>query len=139
MSRNKKTLIITENQEQALVNYLKQEEKPLTKTGKPYSINPDKVLIVKRFLDNHFQKGCKETIGVNGLPCKVNIVALKSSNGDILREEIPTEELHDLLIDNFKNMFINTDERDCFLKQVMNDWFNNRISIHGLLSVNSIR
>lgn len=135
---SKKTIIITESQEQALVNILKQQEKPLTKKGKPYMINPEKVLIVKRFLDNNFQKGSAESLGANGLPCKVNIVGLKSSNGEILRN-LQIEELHDLLIDQFKNMFFDRDERDCFLKQVMNDWFNNKISVHGMLSVNSIK
>ena len=134
----KKTIIITESQEQALVNYLNQEEKPVVKKGKPYTVNPDKVLIVKQFLDKNFKKGSAESLGANGMPCKVNIVGQLSSNGEVLRN-IQFEELHDLLIDRFKNMFLDKDERFCFLKQVMNDWFNDKISVHGMLSVNSIR
>ena len=133
-----KTIIITESQEQALVNYLKQQDNPVTKRGAPYVVNPEKVLIVKQFLDKNFKKGNAESLGANGMPCKVNIVGMLSSNGQVLRN-LQFEELHDLLIDRFKNMFFDKDERDCFLKQVMNDWFNNKISVHGLLSVNSIK
>ena len=133
-----KTIIITESQEQALVNYLNQQEKPVVKKGKPYVVNPEKVLIVKQFLDKNFKKGNAESLGANGMPCKVNIVGMLSSNGQVLRN-LQFEELHDLLIDRFKNMFFDKDERDCFLKQVMNDWFNDKISVHGLLSVNSIK
>ena len=101
----KKTLIITESQEQALVDYLKQEEQPIVKKGKPYTINPDKVLIVKQFLDKNFKKGNAESLGSNGMPCKIDIVGQISSNGDVLRN-LHIEELHDLLIDRFKNMFL---------------------------------
>ena len=134
----KKTLIITESQEQALVDYLKQEEQPIVKKGKPYTINPDKVLIVKQFLDKNFKKGNAESLGSNGMPCKIDIVGQISSNGDVLRN-LHIEELHDLLIDRFKNMFLDKDERNCFLKQVMNDWFNDKIGVFGTLSVNSIK
>lgn len=130
-----KRIIITEEQEQALVHLLKQSS---TKKGKPYVVNPEKVLVVKRFLDTNFKKGNIENIGPNGLPCKQNIVAMLSSTGDVLKN-MQFEELHDLLIDRFKNMFYDKDERNCFLKQVMNDWFNDKIGVFGTLSVNAIK
>jgi hypothetical protein len=47
-------------------------------------------------------------------------------------------ELQDLLIDKYKNMFLDTVERELFMKQVVDDWFNNKISPIGLLSVNKL-
>lgn len=135
---SKKTIIITESQEQAIVNTLKLQQKETTKKGKPYTVNPEKVLIVKQFLDKNFKRGDIENIGPDGMPCKTNIVGLLSSNGEVLRN-MQFEELHDLLIDRFKNMFFDRDERNCFLKQVMDDWFNNKIGTFGTLSVNYIK
>ena len=44
----------------------------------------------------------------------------------------------DRLIENFKNMFLNPDERKRFIKQVIRDWYDGRISPYGLLSVNYV-
>ena len=131
----KKNIIITEAQEEALINLL---NKDTNKKGKPYTVSPEKVLIVKQFLDKNFKRGSIENIGDDGMPCKVNIIGLLSSNGEVLRN-MQFEELHDLLIDRFKNMFLNRDERNCFLKQVMNDWYNKKIGTFGTLSVNYIK
>ena len=79
---SKKNIIITEAQEEALIHLL---NKDTTKQGKPYTVNPEKVLIVKQFLDKNFKRGNIENIGDNGMPCKVNIVGLLSSNGEVLR------------------------------------------------------
>ena len=138
-------LIITEKQEKKLANILNEgmfmEPSPqnpsMKKANKPYCINPDKVLIVKNFLDNGFQKGSMENIGNNGLPQKVNIVAMLSSNGDVLRNMTMTE-MNDMLIDKFKNMFSDHDERSLFMKQVLKDWFNDKIGTFGSLSVNHL-
>ena len=61
-----------------------------------------------------------------------------SSNGDVLQNMFDTQ-LEDLLVDKFKNMFLNTVERQKFLHQVMDDWFNDRIGMFGNLSVNILK
>lgn len=135
-----KKVIITEEQETILANKLNEEilQMPVDKKmNKPYCINPDKVILVKNFLDKNFQKGNLENIGANGLPQKVRIAAMMSSTGDVLRNLLDSE-LEDLLIDKFKNMFLDTNERGLFMKQVVDDWFNNKISPIGLLSVNKL-
>ena len=135
-----KKVIITEEQETILANKLNEEilQMPVDKKmNKPYCINPDKVILVKNFLDKNFQKGNLENIGANGLPQKVRIAAMMSSTGEVLRNLLDSE-LEDLLIDKFKNMFLDTNERGLFMKQVVDDWFNNKISPIGLLSVNKL-
>jgi hypothetical protein len=135
-----KKVIITEEQEKKLANKLNEEilQMPVDKKmNKPYCINPDKVLLVKNFLDKNFQRGNIEDIGDNGLPRKTRIAAMMPSSGEVLRNLLDSE-LQDLLIDKYKNMFLDTVERELFMKQVVDDWFNNKISPIGLLSVNKL-
>ena len=138
-----KRVIITEEQEKKLIKMLNEETQvqqiPVPKsTGKPYSIDPDKVLVVKKFLDNNFKKGNLERIGASGMPEKVRIVSMFASNGELLKS-LYEEDLQDLLIDKFKNMFKDTVCRDLFMKQVMKDWFDNKIGVFGNLSVNCLK
>ena len=137
-----KKVIITEEQEKKLISLLTEEQikkMPVPeKTKKPYCINPDKVLIVKKFLDNTFpKKGKIERIGANGLIELIPIASIMSSTGEPLKN-FYKEDIHDMLVEKFKKMFLDHTERDLFLKQVVEDWFNNKISVHGLLSVNHL-
>ena len=107
------------------------------KTG-PYFINPEKVLLVKKFLDTNFKRGEIENLGPDGFPAKMRIVGMLSSNGEVLRNMYETQ-LEDLLIERFKNMFLDKVERQKFLHQVMDDWFSDKIGMFGNLSVNILK
>ena len=138
-----KRVIITEAQEQQLIKILNNEEEvqqmPVPKTAnKPYCIDPDKVKIVRKFLDSNFTKNNLERIGANGMPEKIRIVTMSSSTGEPLKS-LYEQDLLDLLIEKYKKMFLDKEERMLFLKQVMNDWFNNKIGVHGTLSVNYLK
>ena len=138
-----KRVIITEAQEQQLIKILNNEEEvqqmPVPKTAnKPYCIDPDKVKVVRKFLDSNFTKNNLERIGASGMPEKIRIVTMSSSNGEPLKS-LYEEDLLDLLIEKFKKMFLDKEERMLFLKQVMNDWFKNKIGVHGTLSVNCLK
>lgn len=39
--------------------------------------------------------------------------------------------VQDHLIDKFKKMFVDTNERDLFIAQVLKDWINGKIGIFG--------
>lgn len=135
-----KRLIITEEQERKLIEILNNKEvvqqMPVPKkANKPYCIDPDKVKVVKKFLDDNFKTNYIERIGETGMPEKVRVVTMSFSNGEPMKN-LYSEDLHDLLIEKFKKMFIDKEERSLFLQQVMNDWFDNKIGIHGTLSVN---
>jgi dGTP triphosphohydrolase len=59
-------------------------------------------------------------------------------NGEIL-QNLGEMQLEDLLIEKFKNMFIDKVERQKFLHQVLQDWFNDKIGMFGNLSVNILK
>lgn len=134
-------IIITEAQEQQLIKLLKEDtvqQMPVDKKmNKPYTIDPQKVMVVKKFLDDNFKKGNIERIGSDGLKEVVPIVSIVSSTGESLKN-LYKEDLCDLLIEKFKKMFLDKIERELFMKQVMEDWFNDKINIHGMLSVNHL-
>ena len=134
-----KTLIITEEQARALSNEIPQNapSKMPEKAG-PYIVNPENVLLVKKYLDTNFKKGQIENLGPDGFPAKVRIAGMMSSNGDII-QNLGEMQLEDLLIEKFKNMFLNKDERGKFIHQVLQDWFNDKIGMFGNLSVNLIK
>jgi hypothetical protein len=134
-----KKLIITEEQVHALSNIISQNspEKMPEKSG-PYYVNPENVLIVKKYLDTNFKKGHIENLGPDGFPAKVRIAAMLSSNGDII-QNLGEMQLEDLLIEKFKNMFMDKNERNKFLHQVLQDWFNDKIGMFGNLSVNILK
>lgn len=135
-----KKLIISEKQEKEIINLLNEEiyNMPVDKKmNKPYCINPEKVLIVKNFLDKTFSHHDYEQVGKNGLPTVIKIISMKASNGEPLKY-MYKDQLHDLLIDRFQNMFSDTTERELFMKQVMEDWINNKIGIFGNLSTNRL-
>lgn len=133
-------LIITKKQTKYLVDKLLSEEINLptpSEASKPYFISPEKVLIVKRFLDQNFTKGNYEIVGSNGFPQKQKIVGMKSSDGQVLKN-MYLDQLKDLLIDKFQNMFVDEEERSIFMDKVLNDWFNDKIGVFGTLSVNHL-
>ena len=134
-----KKLIITEEQVHALSNVIRQnnQDKLPEKAG-PYVVNPENVLLVKKYLDSNFKKGQLDQIGPDGFPAKVRIAGMMTSNGDIL-QNLGEMQLEDLLIEKFKNMFIDKVERQKFLHQVLDDWFNDKIGMFGNLSVNILK
>ena len=88
----------------------------------------DKVEIVKNYLDNNFMRATFEKDGENvGIFVKLN-------------NKIPTEKTYwkqdvlDILIQKFKKIITDKKERDRFLNQVLNDWYNKKISKYGSLS-----
>lgn len=108
------------------------------KTNKPFTINPDKVLVVKKYLDSNFKKGKAEFIGNDGYVNSVRIISMPDSNGESLRD-LTQENLIELLIDRFQNMFLDHDERKLFMKQVVKDWMNDKITVNGILTTNFLK
>ena len=134
-----KTIIITEGQVHALQNIIpKNATEKLPENSGPYIVNPENVLLVKKYLDSNFKKGFIENLGPDGFPAKVRIAGMLSSGGDII-QNIGEMQLEDLLIEKFKNMFLDKIERQKFLHQVLQDWFNDKIGMFGNLSVNILK
>ncbi len=129
MNENKKRKIfITEEQLNFINESLSQER---------MVIEPNKVIVVKKFLDKNFQKGGISSIGEDGYPTTIKIVAMKGTDGQPLKN-MNAEQLFYLLQDKFKGLYSNTNKRDKLLKQIIKDWYKDKISKHGMLSVNMI-
>jgi hypothetical protein len=120
-----KKIIITEEQEQKLLEHLITEKR--------YPIDPNKVLIIKKYLDTHFKKGNLSEFGNNGLPKNTPVVGLLNK-GEVVKN-LTDRQLFDVLEDEFRGMFNDKIQRSKFIAQVIKDWYSNKISREGLLSV----
>lgn len=123
----KKTIKITEEMEQTAIMDILQES--FYPTG-------EKVLAIKRYLDQNFQRIQTDDIDEKGYPKKVNGVVLMSGNQQL--KPMTMNELLLMLDDKFTNMISDKNDRRKFLKQVIQDWYLNRIDRNGLLSVNFV-
>ena len=126
-------LILTEKQVANLYRMMLQEE-----MSKQYSYSPEKVLIVKKYLDENFKKGSIEGMGDDGMPNNTCIVAMINPQAGNVAQNMYDYQLLELLIDKFQNMFVDKEERSRFLGQVMRDWYEDKIGLYGSLSVNHL-
>lgn len=97
----------------------------------------DMVLTVKKFLDKGFTRDLQDDIDSNGYPKKKCVVSMLSTD----KQPLKTMSMRELLLmldDKFNSMVSDESDRRKFLKQVIRDWFDNKISKQGLLSVNLI-
>ena len=118
---------------------ISEEHMPVPKkTNVPFSISPEKVLKVKRFLDNGFRKGNYEDVGPDGMPCSYKVVAMLSSDKQTPLKNMYMEDLYDLLCAKFKTMFNDEQERALFMRRVADDWYDGKINSLGMLSVNHL-
>lgn len=97
-----------------------------------YIVEPEKVLLVKKFLDSNFKKDTIETFDDGGFPNQTPIVGLIDSN-NIVVKNMSDNQLFDYLIDEFQNLY-NEDKLNPFIKLVIKDWYNNKINDNGTLS-----
>lgn len=99
------------------------------------SVEPKKVLVVKKFLDDNFVRAAIPTIGDDGYPKTQLIVGMKGTDGKVIRN-MYAQQLFDLLQDKFQKIFSDKEKRDKFLKLVMKEWYDKKITRDGLLSKN---
>lgn len=123
----KKTIKITEETEQMAIRDILQES--FYPTG-------EKVLAIKQYLDKNFQRIQTDDIDEKGYPKKVNCVMLMSGNQQL--KPMTMNELLLMLDDKFNNMISDKNDRRKFLKQVIQDWYLNKIDRTGVLSVNFV-
>ena len=101
-----------------------------------YFVEPEKVKIVEKFLDDTFVKGAVPSIGEDGYAKPIFIVGMKIPYSDKFKNMTATQAFY-MLQDKFKNIYSDPKQRDSFLKKVLVDWYNGKISKHGLLSKNN--
>lgn len=129
-NKKNKNVYLTESQLNKLKNNINENTKI-----KIHFVEPQKVLCVKKYLDNSFVRASMPIISDEGYPKTVLLVGMKGTDGKVAKN-MTDKQLIELLIDKFQNIYSDKDKRYKFLKQVMIDWFNKRISNEGLLSVN---
>ena len=120
-----KTIIITEKQEKRLIHLLMSEE---------IGGMSDKVGVVKKFLDDNFARATTPTINTNGLPETKGIVVWLDDNKNVVKA-LTDVQLFYVVQSQFKNIIADKSERDKFLKQVIKDWYNKKISDVNTLSL----
>ena len=88
----------------------------------------DKIDLVKRFLDKTFMRASTQKDGKDvGIFVKLN--------GNIPTDEsLWKQDVLDILDDEFNNIISDKKERDGFLSQLVDDWYNKKITKYGSLS-----
>jgi hypothetical protein len=123
-----KTFIITEEKEQNIISEILEEA---------FYPTSDKVLLIKNYLDKNFAKQELDSLDDNGYPKKEKTVVMLSKDKQPLKT-LRMKELLMLLDDKFNNMVSDDKDRKKFLKQVITDWYLNKIKSNGILSVNHL-
>ena len=126
-SMGKKKIYITESQEKELKRLIFER----------YFVEPEKVKIVKNFLDSNFERGGNPVLGEDGYPSVKPILGLKIPGSDEQKPMTPSQVFY-MLQDKFKDMYSDRKQRDSFLKQILIDWYNRNISFDGMLSKNYV-
>ena len=119
-----KKIIITESAEKNLVrNLLIQEQMS------------DKVIAVQKYLDNNFVRASFQSKNDDGEVTNLGICLQKDPNGVPIKDSGKYDyQVFDMLQNKFINILPKEKGRDGFLKQVLKDWYNNKISKNGSLS-----
>ena len=88
----------------------------------------DKIELVKKYLDNNFMRATFEKDGEN-----VGIF-VKLSNHLPTEKSYWKQDVLDILDKEFNNTITDKKVIDGFLSQLLDDWYNNKISKYGSLS-----
>ncbi len=123
---NGKRIIISESQFSELKKRL----------AEAYFFEPEKVNIVAKFLDDNFVRAAFPTMGEDGYPKTIGIVGLKDSMGNVVKNMTAAQAFY-MLQDKFNKIYSEPKQRDSFLKKILIDWYNKKISREGLPSSNS--
>lgn len=120
-----KKIILDERQEKTLFETILQES--------IYGLS-DKVNIIKKYLDNNFIKADYDSMDDNGDMKTNSLVIMKDTKQQPTQHRMTLEQLFEKLKYKYQNIITNKEERDKFLWQLVNDWYNNRISKNGNLT-----
>lgn len=119
-------LIINEKQEQFLIGMMLNEEKT-------YPVEPEKVLVVKKYLDKNFIRGNFSSINANGDIENSPIAGMKNQKTGKVEVNMYKSQVFDKIEAEFKNIYDDKIRRTKFLKTVVDYWFKDKITPQGLL------
>lgn len=118
-------IIINENIERNLIEFLIEKN--------VYYPEPDKVLLIKKYLDDNFAKANVDEVSPEGYPIDIPMVGMKNSAGQPVKN-MTDKQLFYFLQNKFQHILSDKSKRDKFLIQVIKDWYNNKITKDGVLS-----
>lgn len=119
-----KTIIINEKIEKKLFETLINE-------SLGYS---NKVAAIKSYLDNNFIKADYEQLNKDGDLEKQLLVIMLDSQKQPTEHRLTLEQLYYKLQYKFQNILSDKKERNIFIWNTINDWYNNKISKYNNLS-----
>lgn len=122
-----KTIVITEKQAGLI-------QKEILKESLIGDLS-QKVLIIKNYLDKNFVRA-DYTDMESGEPQSKGIVGWLNGEKEVVKT-LTDVQLFYFLQEKYKNILPDKEDRDGFLKQVIKDWYNHKISKNGTLSVYS--
>lgn len=132
-----KTIIISEEQKKMLDGVDIEQSKMDDILAEAFCPSAEKVLLVKKFLDDNFTKGMMDDIDDMASPIKVPVLTRMMMGQPV--EQLSGENAVLLLVDKFPKMVSNKDDLKKFMTQVIKDWYDNKISDTGVLSVNFMK
>ena len=122
----KKTIIIDEDRESKMIDNIFESV---------FYPSANNVVEVQDYLDKNFRKTQSVTLDINGYPKFENTVVLTQKGIDL--KTLDMKHLLRMLDDKFAEMIKDKKDRRKFLKQVIIDWFRNKIK-NGILTVNKL-
>ena len=120
-----KNIILTENKIHTLLKAMVKES---------YGSWSEKVELVKNYLDRHFARAKATIMDKNGRPSFQEVVAWLDDNKQVVKT-LTDVQLFYVIQDEFKDIIADKHERDDFLKQVIKNWYEHKISKNNSLSV----
>lgn len=120
-----KNIILTENKIHTLLKAMVKES---------YGSWSEKVELVKNYLDRHFARAKATIMDKNGRPSFQEVVAWLDDNKQVVKT-LTDVQLFYVIQDEFKDIIADKQERDDFLKQVIKNWYEHKISKNNSLSV----
>ena len=117
-----KKIKINKLQEQCLIQSLMNE-----------TVTNEKVKIVYDYLNSHYLKCDMDSTNEFGEHVQKPLVVAKDSRQQPTEDVITIQDLFERLQYKFQNILTDRNERDKLLKDVINNWFNNKLSKYGSL------
>ena len=111
-------IIINNNQENILKHQVIKEM---------YGGLSDKVGVVKDYLDKNFARATSTVMDKNGRPQISGVVVWLDDYKQAVKT-LTDVQLFYIIQDEFKNIISDKEARDNFLKQIIKDWYNKKIS-----------
>ena len=117
-------IIINNNQENILKHQVIKEM---------YGGLSDKVGVVKDYLDKNFARATSTVMDKNGRPQISGVVVWLDDYKQAVKT-LTDVQLFYIIQDEFKNIISDKEARDNFLKQIIKDWYNKKISKNNTLT-----